>query len=216
MNILSPSMLAADFGRLKPQLDTLEKNDIKWLHVDVMDGMFVPSISFGMPVIASIRKQCGLFFDTHLMVVDPERYIMDFKNAGSDLLTVHVEACKDTACTMKKVKEVGMQAGITLNPETDVKEILPFVGMADLVLVMSVHPGFGGQKFIPEALDKARAIKKELLKVNPSCRLEMDGGINLSNLESVLGSGVDTIVAGTAIFGGDIEDNIKRFRGIMA
>ncbi len=209
-------MLAADFGRLKPQLDTLEKNDIRWLHVDVMDGMFVPSISFGMPVIASIRKQCGLFFDTHLMVVDPERYIDDFKAAGSDLLTVHVEACKDTADTLKKIKEAGMQAGVTLNPETDVKEILPFVGMADLVLVMSVHPGFGEQKFIPATLNNAEIIKKELLKTNPACRLEMDGGINLSNLGTVLASGVDTIVAGTAIFGGDIEENIKSFKGIMA
>lgn len=209
-------MLAADFGCLGKQLDILEKNDIEWLHVDVMDGMFVPSISFGMPVIASIRKQCRLFFDTHLMVTEPERYIEDFKKAGSDLLTVHVEACKDTAGTMKKIKSAGMKAGVTLNPETDVKRILPFVKDADLVLVMSVHPGFGGQKFIPETLEKARIIKEEIARTNPSCRLEMDGGINLSNLEEVLSAGVDTIVAGTAVFGGNIAENIVKFKGIMA
>ncbi len=215
MNILSPSMLAADFGCLKAQLDLIEKNDIKWLHVDVMDGMFVPSISFGMPVISSIRKISGLFFDTHLMVTEPGRYINDFKKAGSDLLTVHVEACKDTAETLKEIKASGMKAGVTLNPETDVKEILPYIGLADLVLVMSVHPGFGGQKFISGSLDKAVTIKKEIEKVNPSCRLEMDGGINLNNLKEVLLSGVDTIVAGTAVFGGDITENIKAFKKIM-
>ncbi len=215
MNILSPSILAADFGRLAAQLEVLEKNDLKWVHIDVMDGMFVPSISFGMPVIASIRKQTGLFFDTHLMVVDPDRYIKDFKKAGSDLLTVHVEACKDVSETLKKIKAEGMKAGISLNPETDVKALLPYVKEADLVLVMSVHPGFGGQKFIPETLEKARVIKKEIEACYPTCRLEMDGGINVSNLKEILASGVDTIVAGTAVFDSSIGTNIKMFKDIM-
>ncbi len=215
MNILSPSILAADFGHLAKQLEIVEKKNTGWVHVDVMDGMFVPSISFGMPVIASIRKQTGLFFDTHLMVVDPERYVDDFKRAGSDLLTVHVEACKDVSATLRHIRSTGMKAGITLNPETDVEKVLPFVKDADLVLVMSVHPGFGGQKFIPESLKKAERIKKEIENTNPSCRLEMDGGINLQNLKEVLASGVDTVVAGTAVFGGDIEKNITEFEKIM-
>ena len=215
MNILSPSILAADFGHLAKQLEIVEKKNTGWVHVDVMDGMFVPSISFGMPVIASIRKQTGLFFDTHLMVIDPERYIDDFKKAGSDLLTVHVEACKDVSATLKHIKASGMKAGISLNPETDTEKLLPFVKDVDLVLVMSVHPGFGGQKFIPETLKKAERIKREIEMTNPSCRLEMDGGINLQNLKEVLAAGVDTIVAGTAVFGGDIVKNITEFEKIM-
>ncbi len=215
MNILSPSMLAADFGHLAEQLRIIEENNIKWLHVDVMDGMFVPSISFGMPVIASIRKQTSLFFDTHLMVTDPERYIEDFKKAGSDLLTVHVEACRDTAATLEKIKKAGMKAGVSINPETDVKKVLPFVPQADLVLVMSVHPGFGGQKFIEDTLVKAEVVRREIDRVNPACRLEMDGGIHVGNLKTVLSSGVDTIVAGTAIFGGDIRENIENFKKDM-
>ncbi len=215
MNILSPSMLAADFGHLAEQLRIIEENNIKWLHVDVMDGLFVPSISFGMPVIASIRKQTSLCFDTHLMVTDPERYIDDFKKAGSDLLTVHVEACRDTAATIEKIKKAGMKAGVSINPETDVKKVLPFVPQADLVLIMSVHPGFGGQKFIEDTLVKAEVVRREIDRVNPTCRLEMDGGIHAGNLKTVLSSGVDTIVAGTAIFGGDIRENIENFKKDM-
>ncbi len=216
MNILAPSILAADFGNLKAQMDILQKNDTGWVHIDVMDGLFVPSISFGMPVISSLRGQSKLFFDTHLMVTEPERYVDDFKKAGSDLLTIHVEACKDPLDCLNMIRETGMKAGISLNPETDVKKVLPFVKYADLVLVMSVHPGFGGQKFIPSVLEKAKIVRKEIDNSNPECRLEMDGGINLGNVKEVLSAGVDTVVCGTAVFGGDIEKNIREFKELMA
>lgn len=208
--ILSPSILAADFGSLKEQLDILSENGIKWVHIDVMDGMFVPSISFGMPVIKSIRKESGLFFDTHLMIEEPVRYIEDFKKSGADLLTVHIEACENLGSTIKKIKDSGMKAGIAINPETEAEKIIPYIKDADLILVMSVHPGFGGQKFINDVLTKVELIRNEIDKTNPECRLEIDGGINADNVKTVVNAGCDTVVCGTAVFKGNIKENIEK------
>jgi ribulose-phosphate 3-epimerase len=150
MRQLAPSILAADFNQLGRQIKELEENKIELLHIDVMDGMFVPSISFGMPLIASIRKESSLFFDVHLMVQEPVRYIKEFAKAGADSLTVHVEACEDVEDTLRQIKAQGISCGISLNPETPVESILPYLSLVDVVLVMSVHPGFGGQKLLPE------------------------------------------------------------------
>ncbi len=208
---LSPSILAADFSRLGEQIKEVEMAGGDWLHIDVMDGLFVPSISFGMPVIKSIRPITNLFFDVHLMVQEPIRYIEEFKRVGADLITIHAEACEDIDTTISKIRECGCKVGISISPDTDVSVVEPFVSKADLILLMSVHPGFGGQKFIPETLDKIRAVRKMIEEQNPSCDLEVDGGIYLGNLQEVLEAGVNVVVAGTAVFGGDITENMHAF-----
>ncbi len=211
---LSPSILAADFARLGQQIEEVVNAGADYLHVDVMDGKFVPSISFGMPVIKSIRKVSDVFFDVHLMIEEPIRYIKEFKESGADLITVHVEACSNVKDTLDAIKAEGLKAGLALNPETPVSEVFPYLKDVDMVLVMSVHPGFGGQKFIEETLEKMSEIRKKLDEVNPTCDLEADGGINLSNVKCVTEHGVNVIVAGTAIFKGVIEENVKKFREV--
>ena len=213
--ILSPSILSADFGILAEQVKRAENAGAQWLHIDVMDGHFVPNMTFAMPVIKSLRKYTDMFFDVHLMIEEPIRYIEDFVKAGADIITVHVEACKDVVATLEKIKECGVKASITLTPPTPVSAIEPYLDKVDMVLVMSVNPGFGGQKFIPESLDKVKEIRTLLDAKGLDTDIEIDGGVNAGNLASILEAGANVIVAGSAIFSGDVADNVKKFKEIM-
>ena len=212
MSELSPSILAANFNRLGADIKAVEDESIDMLHVDVMDGMFVPSISFGMPVIESIRKESNMFFDVHLMVEEPLRYIKEFVDAGADGITVHVEACEDLKKTIDEIKKHGVKTAVAVNPATDIERVYDVLDDLDMVLVMSVNPGFGGQKLMPETLEKVKKLVEEREKRSLKFKIEMDGGINSKNIEEVVAAGVDVIVAGTAVFSGDISNNIKHLK----
>ena len=212
---LAPSILSADFNRLGEQIQRVEKAECRWLHIDIMDGMFVPSISFGMPVMASIHDATEQFMDAHLMVQEPIRYVEAFQKAGADSVTVHVEACEDVKATLNKIRECGMKVGLSINPETDVKEVVPYLEEVDMILVMCVHPGFGGQKFIPESLDKIRAIRAMLNEKNLETDIQADGGVYVENVREVLDAGANIIVAGSAVFKGDPAENTKAMMEIL-
>lgn len=214
---LAPSLLSANFYNLEKDIQELKEENIKYLHLDVMDGMFVPNISLGIPVIESIKKNTkdDFILDTHLMVERPERYITNFKKAGADILTIHQEATKDYCEVIAIIKDQGMKAGINVNPETDIKKIDDCLNIADLVLVMSVHPGFGGQKFIEDSLDKVRYLQDMRIKNGYKYMIEIDGGITIENVNSALEAGVDIVVAGSAVFKNDIRKNIKDFHEII-
>ena len=216
MNILSPSILSADFTKLGEEIETIDNAGAEYIHVDVMDGMFVPSISYGMPVIKSIRKSTGKVFDVHLMISEPIRYIADFAASGADMITVHVEACSDVVATIEKIREYKLKVGITLNPDTPVSAIKPYLNRVDMVLIMSVNPGFGGQKFITSSVDKIKEVKRLRDELNLSYDIEVDGGINIDNLATVLEAGANVIVAGSAIFRCDAAENVKKFKSIMS
>lgn len=208
---LAPSILAADFNTLGEQIGLLEKAGTEYLHIDVMDGKFVPSISFGMPLIASIRKNSKLIFDVHLMIEDPIRYIEDFKAAGADIITVHAEACTHLHRTVTKIKELGLKAGVSLNPATPISVLEYVVDDLDMILIMTVNPGYGGQTFIQNTLHKVKEAKKLVTKTGKNIDIEVDGGITIMNVDDVLHAGANVIVAGTSIFKGDIGENVTGF-----
>lgn len=214
-NILSPSLLAADFKKLKQEIKKTEENGAEYLHFDVMDGIFVPSISFGMPVLKSIRSCTEQLMDVHLMITEPIRYLKEFKEAGADLVTVHLEACEDVEKTLDAIHECGMKAGLSIKPGTPAEALEPYLEKLELVLIMSVEPGFGGQKFIPESLDKISAVRKMLDAAGSNADLEVDGGIYQNNVGEVLEAGANVIVSGSGVFRGDAAQNTREFMEIL-
>lgn len=215
MNCLSPSILAADFSRLGEQIHKLDEAGAQYVHIDVMDGMFVPSISFGMPLMKSIRPCTDRIFDVHLMIEEPVRYIDDFAEAGADLITVHAEACKHLDRTIEAIKEKGLLAGVAINPATPLSAIEWVLPKVDMVLIMTVNPGVGGQKLIPYTLDKVRALRAMIEKADLKTDIEVDGGINLENVTEAMDAGANIIVAGSAVFRGDVGENVERFLNIL-
>ena len=209
---ISPSILSADFGKLGSEISTLEKAGADLIHVDVMDGHFVPNITIGPEVIKDLRKYTSLPFDVHLMISPVHNYIRNFAEAGADIITIHPEATKNLKESVNEIKKFGKKAGISLNPETKINEVLPVIHMIDLVLIMSVNPGFGGQKFIESTLEKVKLLRKEIDQKKLPVEIEIDGGINFDNASIAKEAGVDILVSGTTIFksnGGDIKKNIE-------
>ena len=215
MNILSPSILSADLWKLGEDIKAVEGAGVPWLHVDVMDGLFVPSISYGMPVLKAVRSHTDMFLDVHLMIEEPGRYIDDLAEVGADLITVHAEACKHLDRTIEAIKEKGLLAGVALNPATPLSAIEWILPKVDMVLIMSVNPGFGGQKLIPYTVEKVRALKKMIDEKGLKIDIEVDGGVNLENVTEVMDAGANIIVAGSAVFKGDISENVERFLDVL-
>ncbi len=215
MNILSPSILSADFTILGEELKVIDEAGSEYIHIDVMDGIFVPSISYGMPVIKSIRKATKKVFDVHLMITEPERYINEFVESGADIITFHVEATKDPAKVIDMIHEKGLKAGISVKPKTPLEAIEPYLEKIDMLLIMSVEPGFGGQAYIEGSTEKIRAAREMLKAHNLETDIQVDGGINLQNLPEVLEAGANIIVAGSSVFKGDVAGNVKAFLEIM-
>lgn len=207
--ILSPSILAADFAVLGEQIREVEQAGAQYLHIDVMDGVFVPSISFGMPVIRSIRKISNIFFDVHLMIMEPERYIEEFAACGADMITFHLEATENSAALIEQIHGLGCKAGISIKPATPVEKVLPYLDQLDMVLVMTVEPGFGGQKYIEASTERIRGLRSIVTERRLHTDIQVDGGITRENVRVVLEAGANVIVAGSAVFSGDIGQNVK-------
>lgn len=211
MLILAPSILSADFRKLGQEVETVVNAGAEYVHIDVMDGMFVPSISYGMPVIKSIRPCTDKVFDVHMMVEEPGRYVEAMKEAGADLVCVHQEACRHLDRTLNQIRELGMKAGVALNPATPVSALDCVLDQADMVLIMSVNPGFGGQKFIPYTLEKVRSLRKRMNLLGLNTDIQVDGGISLSNVGEVIEAGANIIVAGSAVYSGNVTGNVRAF-----
>ena len=203
MAIIAPSLLAADFLHLKDACDLVNESEADWFHLDVMDGRFVPNISYGMSIIKQLRKAGTKFFDVHLMILEPEKYAEEFKDAGADGLTVHIEACPNLHRNIQQIKSLGMKAGVAINPHTPISLLVDIINDVDLVNVMSVNPGFGGQSFIPHSLEKVESLKKLIQQRNSSAKIEVDGGVSLQNAADLIKVGADVLVAGNSVFGSD-------------
>ena len=214
-NILAPSMLSAHFNILGAQLTQTEEAGAQYIHFDVMDGIFVPSISFGMPVLSSVKSATDQVLDVHLMVTEPVRYVKEFATCGADIITVHLEACEDLAATVDAIHACRVRAGISIKPGTPVEELIPYLDQADMFLLMSVEPGFGGQAFIPESLERIRQLRELLDERGLKKDLEVDGGIYHSNVAEVLEAGANVIVSGSGVYKGDIRKNVEEFMEIL-
>ena len=215
MKILAPSLLGADFKCLEKEIRTVEEAGAKYLHLDVMDGVFVPSISFGMPVMASLRSCTRLVFDVHMMVEDPVRYVEDVRNAGADLICIHAEACRHLDSAVSQIHDAGAKAGIALNPATPISAVDLILPQVDMVLIMSVNPGFGGQAFIPYTLEKVRKLRERIRELGLNTDIQVDGGVTPDNAGSLLEAGANILVAGSSVFRGDARANVKAFLEIF-
>ena len=201
--ILAPSILSADFGHLDRDIRMLDRSAAEWVHIDVMDGLFVPNISFGFPVLRAVRRATCKLLDVHLMIVEPERYVERFVEAGADLVTFHLEACADPAACIRMIRASSARVGITIKPATPVESLAAWIPLVDMVLLMSVEPGFGGQAFIPETYDKIRTLRQMAAADNPSLLIEVDGGVSEQNARALYDAGVNVLVAGSAVFRAD-------------
>ena len=212
---LAPSILSCDFSNLQGDLEQTKDTDLKMIHIDVMDGIFVPNISFGFKVISDIRDKNDYFFDTHAMIKEPIKYIEEFKKAGVDRLTIHYEACENLDETIEEIKNFGMEVGLTFKPATDISLIIPYLDKIDLILVMSVEPGFGGQTFMEDSIEKVKFFRNYIDKNNLDVKLQVDGGIKTSNVDKVIDAGADIIVSGSDVFGKDIKNQIDKYYEIF-
>lgn len=215
MYVLAPSLLSANYMAMGEDLKTIRRAGGRQVHVDIMDGRFVPSINFGIPLVGALRKETDLILDVHLMVEDPDRYVEEFARAGADIITVHAEACTHLHRTIQHIKSMGKRAGAALNPATPAAALSCVLEDLDLVLVMSVNPGFGGQKYIPYSTEKLKELKEIRKKRGLSFDIEVDGGVNLANAKKIMAAGANMLVAGSAVFSGDLEDNIRQFLTCM-